>query len=424
MKASDCAAGAFNSSNFYKFAKCKYNAILEKTQKHIRFIRSLTALVAAMIVFPFAMSAAGKVPVSARANDLELKTVCIDAGHGGHDPGCISKDRKTQEKALALSIATKLRDKIKAAYPGVKVIMTRSDDTFIALAERANIANRGGADLFISIHINSAANTSASGFSIHALGQSRDKNRDLFQSNLELAKRENSVITLEEDYTTTYQDYDPNDPQSLILFSLMQNANLEQSLDFADCVNSGLKKYGSITKSRGISQDPFLVLWRTTMPAVLIECGFMTNTSDLTAMRSDSGRSKIAEGIFRGFVEFKKKYDASMNVSSPAPKESASSSQASSKTESSSSSAPAASAPSGKVLYGTQVLASGKKMASSDKFFKGYEPTAVWTGKLYKYVIGTSDDIDAARKLNREIKAKFPESFFVKIEGENVTRTK
>ncbi|MBQ3883003.1 MAG: N-acetylmuramoyl-L-alanine amidase [Bacteroidales bacterium] len=374
--------------------------------------------VLAVVILPFALHAAEGTPSGAPANTLGLKTVCIDAGHGGHDPGCISKDKKTQEKALALSIATKLRDKIKAAYPDVKVIMTRSDDTFIALAERANIANKGGADLFISIHINSAANTSASGFSIHALGQSRDKNRDLFQNNLELAKRENSVITLEEDYSTTYQDYDPNDPQSLILFSLMQNANLEQSLEFADCVNTNLKKYGSITKSRGISQDPFLVLWRTTMPAVLIECGFMTNTSDLTAMRSDSGRGKIAEGIFKGFVEFKKRYDASMNVTSSAPK--TTSAQEQPKTETSA----AAAAPADGVLYGTQVLASGKKMESSDKFFKGYAPTAVWTGKLYKYVIGTSSDISEARKLNKEIKAKFPESFFVKIEGDNTERVK
>mgnify|MGYP002620539716 CR=1 FL=1 len=375
-------------------------------------------------LLPFGLSAAEDSPSGAPANTLGLKTVCIDAGHGGHDPGCISKDRKTQEKALALSIATKLRDKIKAAYPDVKVIMTRSDDTFIALAERANIANKGGADLFISIHINSAANTSASGYSIHALGQSRDKNRDLFQNNLELAKRENSVITLEEDYTTTYQDYDPNDPQSLILFSLMQNANLEQSLDFADCVNSNLKKYGSITKSRGISQDPFLVLWRTTMPAVLIECGFMTNASDLAAMRTDAGRGKIAEGIFKGFVEFKKKYDASMNVTSSAPKTSSPSASASKPASSQTEQGSAASAPSGEVLYGTQVLASGKEMASSDKFFKGYTPTAVWTGKLYKYVIGTSKDIAEARRLNKEIKAKFPESFLVKIENGNTERVK
>lgn len=374
--------------------------------------------VLAVVILPFALRAAEGTPSGAPANTLGLKTVCIDAGHGGHDPGCISKDKKTQEKALALSIATKLRDKIKAAYPDVKVIMTRSDDTFIALAERANIANKGGADLFISIHINSAANTSASGFSIHALGQSRDKNRDLFQNNLELAKRENSVITLEDDYTTTYQDYDPNDPQSLILFSLMQNANLEQSLEFADCVNTNLKKYGSITKSRGISQDPFLVLWRTTMPAVLIECGFMTNTSDLTAMRSDSGRGKIAEGIFKGFVEFKKRYDASMNVTSSAPKTSSAQEQPKKETSA------AAPAPADGVLYGTQVLASGKKMESSDKFFKGYAPTAVWTGKLYKYVIGTSSDISEARNLNKEIKAKFPESFFVKIEGDNTERVK
>ena len=170
-----------------------------------------------------------------------LRTVCIDAGHGGHDPGCISLDKKTQEKAMTLSIANKLAAEIRSKNPDVKVVMTRSTDKFIPLNDRADIANKAGADLFISIHINAAANKSASGFSVHCLGPS-SSGKDMNTPNMDIVRRENAVIKLEKDYSTSYEGFDPDDPGSYIIFNLMQNANQNQSLHFADLVAREMKK--------------------------------------------------------------------------------------------------------------------------------------------------------------------------------------
>ena len=352
-----------------------------------------------------------------------LKTVCIDAGHGGHDPGCISADKKTQEKALTLSIAQKLAAEIRKKNPDVKVVMTRDSDKYVTLNDRADIANKAGADLFISIHINAAANKSASGFSVHCLGQSSVKGRDLFSNNMEIVKRENSVILLEEDYSSKYQGFDPNDPESFIFFNLMQNAHLEQSLLFADDVAKALQS-GPVKRNRGISQDPFLVLWRTAMPAVLVECGFMSNTSDLAAMRGEENQKKIAAQLYNAFVSFKKKYDASVgtqNVAAadqPAPASTPAAPQASAQEETAVQT-PAAEATG---QFGTQILASSKKMAANDKFFKGYTFSSVWTGKLYKYIIGVKATEAEAREEMKKIKKIFPDGFLVEIEAEDTRR--
>ena len=347
-----------------------------------------------------------------------LKTVCIDAGHGGHDPGCISADRKTREKDLTLSIALKLAAEIRKGQPDVKVVMTRETDKYVTLNDRADIANKANSDLFISIHINAASNKSASGFSVHCLGQSSVKGRDLFSNNMEIVKRENSVILLEDDYSSKYQGFDPNDPESFIFFNLMQNAHLEQSLLFADDVANAVKN-GPVRKSRGISQDPFLVLWRTAMPAVLIECGFMSNASDLANMKTDENQKKIAHQLYNAFVSFKKKYDASIGGQAAAT-------VAKTETVPASDPAPASSPEVAEVpvagSFGTQVLASGRKMSTSDPYFKGYEATAVWTGKLYKYVVGVKTTEAEAREEAKKIKKIFPDSFLVKIEENNTTR--
>ncbi len=247
-------------------------------------------------------------------SSLRLKTVVIDAGHGGKDAGAISKDRKTYEKNLTLAIAKAFGKKIEDAYPDVKVIYTRTTDVFVELGERAAIANRNKADLFISVHINSNDSASPSGFSAHILGQSSNANRDLFSANLELSKRENSVILLEEDYDTKYQGFDPQDSESFIFFNLMQNAYYEQSILFSADVVEALDG-GPIKKNRGISQNPFLVLWRTTMPAVLLELGFISNADDLRVLNSAAGRDLIAERLFNAFRKFKTEYDGSLEYS-------------------------------------------------------------------------------------------------------------
>ena len=362
------------------------------------------------------LSLATPVPAQAQENAVRVRTVVIDPGHGGHDAGCISRDKKTYEKTIALDIADRLAGRIRKAHPDVKALMTRSDDRYIPLDERAGFANNHDADLFISVHINAQdGGTSAHGYSIHCLGQSSRKGNDLFSKNLELCKRENSVILLEDDYTTKYQGFDPNDPQSYILFNLIQNSNLERSLTFAGEVDAAMREESSITYSRGVSQDPFLVLWRTTMPAVLVECGFMSNPSDLATLRTPEGRDAIAQAVADAFTNYKKKYDgvaarkeeaatgtADAPATTPAP-------------------APESVRKDG-VLYGTQVLATGKTMSPKDPFFAGYVPVEIKGTRLNKYVIGHSTDEAEARRLNREIRKKFEDSFLVRIEGDSVTR--
>jgi len=360
--------------------------------------------------------------------EIKLKTVVIDAGHGGTDAGCVSADKKTYEKNIALTVAKSLSDKIHASYPDVKVILTRSTDVFVPLNERADIANRNNADLFISIHVNSVANTSsktANGYSVHVLGQSSNKNRDLYAMNMDLCKRENAVITLEDNYKETYQGFDPSDPESFIFFSLMQNTNLEQSLIFAEEVTKGLAT-GPITRNRGISQDPFLVLWRTTMPSALVEIGFMSNTSDLAKLREPANLDKIAQGLFNGFKAFKAQYE---NTSSSKP----ATHSATTETSSSKPEAPKTveskdtnvQAPEG-TYYGVQVIAIGKELAENDSCFKGYKPVAVRTtgSKLIKYIVCTSSDRSKVMSDYAKVKAKFPDSFVVKVEGESITRIK
>ena len=355
------------------------------------------------------------IPVPAASQGpIKLKTVVIDPGHGGKDAGCVSRDKKTFEKNIALDIALRLNRKIASAFPDVDVKMTRSDDRFVELEQRAVFANKANANLFISVHVNSVERgTSANGFSVHVLGQSQRKGNDLYSKNLDLVKRENSVIMLEDNFETRYQGFDPNDPQSSIIFSLMQNAHLSASLAFAEDV-AGAMAGGPIRHSRGVSQDPFWVLWRTAMPSVLIEVGFMTNPDDLAVMRSEAGRQGIADNIFKAFCVFKTRYDGSASIP---PVEDV-------KPVVTPSGEPAVPAepqhrngPKDGVLYGIQVLAIGKKMDPKDPFFQGYEPMELKVGKLYKYIICPDTYLSQAKKSYTKVVTIFKDSYLVKVEN-------
>ena len=357
------------------------------------------------------------IPVPAQDTSVRLRTVVIDPGHGGKDAGCVSRDQKTYEKNIALDIAKRLAQKISASYPDVNVKMTRSDDHFVELENRAVFANKAGADLFISVHVNAVdGSTAANGYSIHCLGQSKKKGNDLYSKNLDLVKRENSVIKLEKNYAATYQGFDPDDPSSSIIFSLMQNAHLGQSLEFAADVAQAMEG-GPIKTNRGVSQDPFWVLWRTAMPAVLIEVGFMTNPQDLAVLRSEVGRDQIAQNIYKAFRIYKARYDReeiadqvgndATEVTEPViPTEA----------EGAAEKSPEAQPEQPKVLYGVQVLVSSKDMAESDPFFAGYKPMKLPAGKLVKYVVGVSEKLQDVKKNYLSIQKKFPDSFIVKVE--------
>ena len=258
--------------------------------------------------------------------------------------------------------------------------------------------------------------TTANGFSIHVLGQSQRKGNDLYSKNLDLVKRENSVILLEDNYQTKYQGFDPNDPQSSIIFSLMQNAHLTASLSFAEEVAKAMGT-APIKGSRGISQDPFWVLWRTAMPSVLIEVGFITNPDDLAVLRTEKGRDDIAQNILNAFRSFKTRYDGSVSAQKPAespapepkPEEKARQSQEPAKEQ------VPEEADNG-ILYGVQVLATSREMDPKDPFFQGYEPIMVKSGKLFKYIVGTQRELKEVKKNYAKIQAKFPDSYLVKIE--------
>lgn len=225
----------------------------------------------------------------------KIKTVVIDAGHGGKDPGCQGK--KTEEANITLQVALELGRIIKQNLPGVKVIYTRTTDKFVELHERASIANRNGADLFISIHCNSGP-SAVYGTETYTMGLHTCKD------NLEVAKRENEVIFKEDDHSKHYQDLNTDSPQSHILISNWQKAYLENSVKFAGKVEKEFKtRVGR--NSRGVKQAGLLVLWKTTMPSVLIEIGFLTNLHEEKYLMNKTNRVYIASAIYRAFKEYK-----------------------------------------------------------------------------------------------------------------------
>lgn len=345
---------------------------------------------------------------------VRLKTVVLDPGHGGHDAGCVSKDGKTYEKNLTLSIARQVGNKIKAAYPDVKVIYTRTTDKFIPLNERAEIANRNKADLFISIHINAVDSSSPTGTSAHVLGPSSNKNRDTFSESMELCRRENSVILLEDDYSTAYQGFNPNDPESYIIFNLLQNAHLQQSLQLATLVQERMGE-GPIKKNRGISRDPFLVLVRTAMPSVLLELGFISNSSDLSVLRSKSGQDKLAQNVFDAFSEYKEYYDESGIIENTPTQDGVSAGSGVSADSG---------GDDGSVRYGVQVFVLSRKLRAGDPAFKGISCDSYKSGKNYKYVAGDCSSIAEARSFLRKVRQKFPDAYVVKIENGTVAPAK
>jgi N-acetylmuramoyl-L-alanine amidase len=235
-----------------------------------------------------------------------LTKVVIDAGHGGHDSGCLGK--KAKEKDVALGIALKLGKFIEDHYPEVKVIYTRKTDEFVELYERAQIANNAKADLFICIHCNSACvfdkkkkketcNQEIEGVESWVMGLNKS------EANLEVSKRENEVILLEKDYTSQYDGFDPNSPEANIIFSLYQNTYLEQSLRMATLVQQEVKSKGR--PGRGVKQAGFLVLYKTFMPSILIETGFLSNDKEEKFLASSKGQEDIASAIFRAFQQYK-----------------------------------------------------------------------------------------------------------------------
>ncbi len=225
----------------------------------------------------------------------KIKTVVIDAGHGGYDPGCLGS--KTKEKDVTLSIALKLGKYIETNFPDVKVIFTRETDVFVELFKRAKIANDNNADLFISIHCNANPSKIPYGAETYVMGLHKS------QANLDVAQKENASILMEDSYANNYDGFNPNSTEAYIIFSLYQNAYLDQSLNLATKVQKQLKeKVGMCDK--GVKQAGFLVLYKTAMPSILIETGFLSNLKDEKFLSSTGGQDYIALGIYSAFKDY------------------------------------------------------------------------------------------------------------------------
>ncbi|MEM1124639.1 MAG: N-acetylmuramoyl-L-alanine amidase, partial [Bacteroidota bacterium] len=231
-------------------------------------------------------------------NGYQIKTIVLDAGHGGRDAGCSGKHSK--EKYIALNIVLKLGRAIEQRYPNVDVIYTRKTDVFIPLYKRAAIANKNNADLFISIHCNALSHKAhlVHGSETYVMGL------HTAEHNLDVARRENESILLEADYEKNYQGFDPNSDEGHIFLSMVQNAFLDKSIQFAEKVESKIKIKAQ-RRSRGVKQAGFVVLKETTMPSVLIETGYLTNANEEAFLKTDQGQSKIANAIFEAFSDYK-----------------------------------------------------------------------------------------------------------------------
>jgi len=227
--------------------------------------------------------------------DPPLKTIVIDAGHGGKDSGCLG--HHSQEKHIALDISLMLGEHIKSNFPDIKVIYTRTTDVFVPLNLRAKVANKNNADLFISIHCNSFPQSNVRGTETYVMGLHKA------EENLKTAKRENASLQFEEDYDPAYDDFDPESPEGHIFLSMYQNENLDNSIAIAAEIEHAFSQ-SELSKSRGVKQAGFYVLRKATMPSILVETGYLTNSHDEKFLRSNNGKRKVVEAIVNGLARY------------------------------------------------------------------------------------------------------------------------
>lgn len=425
------------------------------------FIKSLNSSLYTLVLFTTFVFAQPLMAQDARF------TVVLDAGHGGHDPG--AKGTFSREKDINLAVTLKVGELIDRKFKDVKLVYSRKTDKYLTLQERADIVNDNHADLFICIHTNSAQSSSASGAETFTLGVGKTKN------NLEVAMRENSVITLEDNYKTKYQGFDPSSVDSYILFEFMQDKYIDKSVNFASNIQKQFVNFCNRT-DRGVRQAGFLVLYRSACPSVLIELGFISNHTEERYLNSEQGQSELASAIFNAFIDYKKEHDkkSGLKASSVSKieqpeklKESAVANQGLSETNSTrisdsnqiqsklSSTKDVQELVKGSSLsdstpnidkaknsienafakkattttkknnltevpeFKVQLLVSAKKLALSSPTFKGVKniDSFVEDG-FYKYTVGTETDYSKIEKIRSKLHSKFPEAFIIAFVGD------
>lgn len=371
-------------------------------------------------------------------------TLVIDPGHGGHDAGALGAISK--EKNINLAVALRFGKYVEQNLPEVRVIYTRKTDVFIPLNERANIANRANADLFISVHTNALpAGKVARGFETYTLGMHRAKD------NLDVAMRENSVISMEKDYQQRYQGFDPRSSESYIIFEFIQGKNMERSVELARMIQRGVCD-GANRPDKGVHQAGFLVLRETSMPGCLIELGFIT-TPDEERLLNDDGRvDDIARSIYEAFARYKNKYDRSVSVpyraknseevnlpkivpdQEPAPKTRVVTRVEQPKREEAKREEKEVKKPEPKrevkksepkkepkkvevadaPVFKLQIFVGSRNLRKGDAHFKGEtDYDSFQEGNLVKYTLGASTNYNEIYRLRKEKLEKFPEAFII-----------
>ncbi|MDR2359377.1 MAG: N-acetylmuramoyl-L-alanine amidase [Prevotellaceae bacterium] len=383
------------------------------------------------LCFLLPATGAGVLQAQVAAGGIQIRKVVIDAGHGGVDPGVIGKQLK--EKNVVLDIALKVGAFINEAHPDVETIYTRDADVFVELTERTNIANRNNADFFISIHANSVLNrrnTSTGGFETYILGM------DQSDRNMEVAKRENAVISYEKDYATKYEGYDPNSPESFIIFSLMQNSYFDQSLMFASMVQDEMEKGSPVKKNRGIKQQPLLVIWRTAMPSVLIEVGFLSNPDEEDLLKKEKTRESIAKCIATAFSNYKAYYErkhkpgTENTVNATAEKTAAATGTTNNNRAETATPPPAtgtkttfATTSKSPITYAVQVFVLSVRRPVNAPEFSGLENIRCFPDEqLFKYTVGNYETEEQAQTVCNKLHKEYPRAFVVAIQDNKIIK--
>ena len=329
-------------------------------------------------------------------------TLVIDAGHGGHDAGALGTFSK--EKNINLNVALAFGRLVESNCPGVKVIYTRKTDVFIPLHQRADIANRNKADLFISIHTNALPKgAKATGLETYTLGMHRASD------NFDVAKRENSVILIEKDYKQHYEGFDPSSSESYIMFEFLQDKNMAQSVELAKMVQKRTCA-AAARPNKGVKQAGFLVLRETSMPSCLIELGFISTPSEEQFLNSDEGIANMGSGIYQAFCDYLAKYDKSFTVPfKPEFAEMKEEKKEQPQPEEVKDEAP---------VFKVQILTSNVKLKSDSRQLKGRDDADFYMdGNIYKYTVGASTNYNEIYRLRKQLLAQFPEAFIIAFKG-------
>lgn len=340
--------------------------------------------------------------------------VVIDAGHGGKDPGAVGK--KAKEKTINLNVALALGNLIKENCTDTRVIYTRSTDVFVSLDRRAKIANDAKADLFISIHTNALPKGRiARGTETYTLGMARAND------NLEVAKRENSVILVEDDYQERYAGFNPNSAESYIMFEFMQDKYMEQSVSLAKLIQGQFKSHARRV-DKGVHQAGFLVLRATSMPSVLVELGYISTPDEETYLNSKKGVEALSRSIYKAFLDYKKGH---VKVKATSAQASSGNSPELKVEQSRAESTPAVKKPEPskegsqqRPVFKVQLLSTSTQLSTKDAKLKGIKASYYKENGLYKYTTGKSEDYNEILRLKRQMEKQFKGAFVVAFRGD------